>query len=157
MQSAFETAEKQSQTYYSIPVAAAAASRPDPEKSLHVASEVCAAAKQSSKCLFCGNAGHHSSKCPAHHEICKGCGKQGHFQKMCISKKTSRSDHRIHSSMFTPINSAFTAAAPLVACLKLLSTFLSTIMLSKFLLTLVALRVITGCPFYVSQNYDSPL
>ena len=44
---------------------------------------------RSEKCFFCGcNLRHLRSVCPARDAICRGCGKKGHYQKVCRSKFT---------------------------------------------------------------------
>lgn len=40
----------------------------------------------SGKCFFCGNDRHLRTVCPAKDTICRGCGKRGHFQRVCKSK-----------------------------------------------------------------------
>ena len=37
------------------------------------------------KCYFCGYSKHSRFRCPAKEALCKGCGKKGHFQKVCQS------------------------------------------------------------------------
>ncbi|XP_035214100.1 uncharacterized protein LOC118187918 [Stegodyphus dumicola] len=44
---------------------------------------------QSRKCFFCGRDLHLRSFCPARDAICRGCGKKGHYQKVCKSKLVS--------------------------------------------------------------------
>ncbi|KAK3777055.1 hypothetical protein RRG08_008903 [Elysia crispata] len=81
-----EMAEKQSMTYVThTPCAStshitAAASELTPPTT---------AALPSSKCFFCGYSRHPRSRCPAQNATCKGCGKKGHFAKVCQSKPNS--------------------------------------------------------------------
>ena len=79
-------AEKQSMTYVThTPCAStshitAAASKDTPPTT---------ATLPSSKCFFCGYSRHTRSRCPAQNATCKGCGKKGHFAKVCHSKPNS--------------------------------------------------------------------
>ncbi|XP_078056335.1 uncharacterized protein LOC144480587 [Mustelus asterias] len=43
------------------------------------------------KCYFCGLAKHPRRRCPAKDAICSGCGKQGHFVKVCRAKPIAKS------------------------------------------------------------------
>ncbi|VDQ17702.1 unnamed protein product [Trichobilharzia regenti] len=61
-----------------------------------------------SKCFFCGNRRHPRSKCPARDAICKACGKQGHFQKVCRSAPSTKSPSSVNSI----ISSLVVASAP---------------------------------------------
>ena len=49
------------------------------------------------KCRFCGLQEHKSreKECKAFSEICKKCGKVGHFQKVCRSKKSEKVDPKV--------------------------------------------------------------
>ena len=62
-----------------------------------------------SKCFFCGFGRHHRSKCPAKEAICKGCGKKGHFQKVCLSSSSK-------SAAINPLISVLASTTP--DCLK---------------------------------------
>ena len=104
-----EMAEQQSQTYYTNPVSAAVAKEDSEEI------DTCGAVSGSSaKCFFCGYSRHPRSKCPAKDALCKGCGKQGHFQKMCLSSKSNKNTNKFTSAMHSSssINASFSAAAP---------------------------------------------
>ncbi|GFO16305.1 retrovirus-related pol polyprotein from transposon 17.6 [Plakobranchus ocellatus] len=63
----------------------------------------------SAKCFFCGFQRHPRFKCPAKEETCKNCGKKGHFQKVCQSK---RKQAGFASAADISLNSTFSAAAP---------------------------------------------
>ena len=46
--------------------------------------------KQSSSCMWCGQAPHSTRRdCPAANATCHGCGKRGHWQKVCRSYSTT--------------------------------------------------------------------
>ncbi|KAI0986225.1 hypothetical protein GJ496_011889 [Pomphorhynchus laevis] len=42
-------------------------------------------------CFFCGRGWHVRSACPARNSTCNGCGKVGHFSKVCRSKPKQKS------------------------------------------------------------------
>ena len=61
----------------------------------------------SSKCFFCGYARHPRSRCPAREAECKGCGKVGHYQKVC---KSTKANYKQTSSLSPNLLSSLTAA-----------------------------------------------
>ena len=158
-----EMAEKQSQTFFTQTVAAVPttpvdkpavgscqqnASKLQPTSFNPCQNELCAAASNSNpnNCFFCGYARHHRSKCPALNAICKGCGKKGHFQKVCQSRNKANSGHTSASvlSDLSPINAAISAAAP-----SSLAKSLITLTIGK---TVAKALVDTGS----SESYVSP-
>ncbi|XP_050503616.1 uncharacterized protein LOC126882684 [Diabrotica virgifera virgifera] len=51
------------------------------------------------KCKYCGLAQHKREICPARRSTCRGCGRFGHWDRVCLSKeKDSRSLHHITTS-----------------------------------------------------------
>ena len=62
-----------------------------------------------SKCFFCGQNRHPRTICPARDAVCKLCGKQGHFQRVCRSGKSRQSRNVISGSL---LSSLTIAAAP---------------------------------------------
>ena len=126
-----EMAEKQSQTFFSQPVASVStlpldkpaqglcqqnASEPQTSSFNSCQNEHCASmmSSNSKKCYFCGYNRHPRPKCPALNAICKGCGKKGHFLRVCQSRNQANSGPTSASvqSDFSPINAAISAAAP---------------------------------------------
>ena len=118
-----EMAEKHSQTYYTNPVASVTdklqpittSNDSDSKSSFH---EDCACALShfpsgSNKCFFCGYNRHPRQKCPALNAMCKGCGKKGHFQKVCqTTKRQAKDNFASATSSFNPLFMTFVAAAP---------------------------------------------
>ena len=102
-------AEQQSQTYYTNPVSAAVSKEESNSEEVNTCGAV---GNSSTKCFFCGYSRHPRPKCPAKDALCKGCGKQGNFQKMCMSSKSNRNTNKFASAMHSQISAAFSAAAP---------------------------------------------
>ena len=69
--------------------------------------EECLSAMTNLRCFFCGYSKHPRFKCPARDAVCKLCGKQGHFQKVCRSNPLKTAS--ITSSL---VSSITLAAAP---------------------------------------------
>ena len=48
-----------------------------------------------SKCTRCGRSPSHDVKsCPAKEAVCRGCGKRGHYKRVCKSVSSNRVEHR---------------------------------------------------------------
>ena len=60
----------------------------------------------SAKCFFCRFGRHPRSKCPAREAECKGCGKIGHFQRVCKSKQTKKTVSSIGTTLFGSLTAA---------------------------------------------------
>ncbi|XP_046407451.1 uncharacterized protein LOC124172088 [Ischnura elegans] len=99
-----ELAELHSASYLntadSTPVAAADHIEDSPEDTTTTS----AALVRSEKCFFCGNKRHPRDSCPAKDIICRGCGKKGHYLKVCKSRFK-------HSSTNSTASTSFLASA----------------------------------------------
>ncbi|VDQ17307.1 unnamed protein product, partial [Trichobilharzia regenti] len=108
---ALEMAHQQSQSYNNLVTPCASISLHDVPHSSDFTpfvNETTIAAVES-KCFFCGNRRHPRSKCPARDAICKACGKQEHFQKVC---RSAPSTEKGLSSFNSIISSLVVASAP---------------------------------------------
>ena len=48
-----------------------------------------ATAEKNKQCRKCGKSpSHHPSQCPANDVTCRGCGKKGHYKRVCLSAKS---------------------------------------------------------------------
>ena len=82
-------AHKQSQSYQATPSSSSVpcgatsllTQSEHPEKDTSTINTI----SNTGKCYFCGYSKHPRFRCPAKDALCKGCGKKGHFQKVCQS------------------------------------------------------------------------
>ena len=93
-----EMAEKQNQSFKPV-YSAATAPIEELHQSVHdmslLETNTSASATNNSpsqsKCYFCGLSRHPRSACPAKDAVCKKCNKKGHYQRVCLSKKSGTS------------------------------------------------------------------
>ncbi len=78
------------------------------EKSFGFSNLNAALPQKKGMCMFCGNARHDRSVCPARNVTCHKCGKPGHFQKVCKSDRKSPSS----AAVFSPCLSGIIAGSP---------------------------------------------
>ena len=109
-----DMAEQQNNSYQTGPASFTAAAPKESVEDFHsnesLEGTVAATpATSRGKCYFCGYDRHPRFKCPASNSVCKGCGKKGHFEKVCLSKSSKKS---VASILESPIYTTFTAAAP---------------------------------------------
>ncbi|KAI0988807.1 hypothetical protein GJ496_000523 [Pomphorhynchus laevis] len=57
----------------------------------HSTNDLAVLAATTKVCFFCGRGWHVRSACPARNSTCNGCGKVGHFSKVCRSKPKQKS------------------------------------------------------------------
>ena len=65
--------------------------------------ETVGATSKNSMCYFCGGSRHTRRLCPARDNECQNCGKKGHFQKVCLSKRTVSHKNTRNTSAMGPI------------------------------------------------------
>ena len=54
---------------------------------------VSASSSSSKSCYWCGGIIHSKNKCPARNSVCRQCGRKGHWQKVCNSRKKPFNNH----------------------------------------------------------------
>ena len=51
--------------------------------------------KKEKKCYRCGGVFPHTGECPAKHQKCLRCGKNGHFERVCHTKTERLNVHQV--------------------------------------------------------------
>ena len=110
---ALELAELHSASYLNSQTSTAAISKIHEESyeaEINAPMSAAAAQNRAKKCFFCGNYFHPRSACPARNVTCRGCGKEGHFQKVCKSRSSILSKKSSSASMHLSAASNFSSS-----------------------------------------------
>uniref|UniRef100_A0A3Q2Q2Q7 CCHC-type domain-containing protein n=1 Tax=Fundulus heteroclitus TaxID=8078 RepID=A0A3Q2Q2Q7_FUNHE len=54
--------------------------------------------QRSAQCFKCGGPFHARAECPANDAKCRGCGKKGHYQRVCRNKAVVACNLHLHKS-----------------------------------------------------------
>ena len=127
-----ELAHKQSQSYQATPSSVPCGATSLPTQSEHPEKDTSTinAISNTGKCYFCGYSKHSRFRCPAKEALCKGCGKKGHFQKVCQSTPAK-------SKLLSAVGPQLSASTAATGTRGLKSALINVLVNGKTLMALV--------------------